>query len=268
VIDAAVFSVSPGPRRRIGAWQCEENCSPDDIEYVGGRFLEFANGLGRSVGEAGNVTVEFLLPWSLLGHPVERWSLDTDGYWIGRRFPVVVRSLDRQRKESFYRLWRDRWDLLSQENTSRSASERIGWLHHGGGAVPDHASGAGRVIQLTEGHELTQWLEKDENCDTVALGLTFTYVPEDSVSVNGVKAAIHEGIPLLVWLRGEGDINQLERLLEEADIRDLPRRVFKWRRQTAAATTSTRDARYHIVLLWDNPADTCPPAERFFAAPR
>jgi hypothetical protein len=267
-IDAAVFNVMSGSRHRIMSWRCDEDCSADDMEDVGGRFLGHAEGLGRSIGEAGDLVVEFLLPWSLLGHPVERWRLDEDGFWIGHAFPVVIRSLDRQRKESFYPSWRRRWDLLSGENGGKPVGQQIGWLHHGNGAIPELADRAGRIVHLTGRNALTQWLEKDGNCTTSALGFTFAYKPDNPVAVNGVKAAVHEGIPLLVWLRDKSDVSQLERMLEDVDIRGLPGKVLKWRRQTADSDASTSDPRYHVVLLWDDPSSVVRPSERHFAAPR
>ena len=250
-LDAAVFSMASGSRQRIMSWQCGEGCSLDDIEDVGGRFLEQTAELERSVSEASHLMVEFLLPWSLLGHPVERWRLDEDGFWIGHTFPVVVRSLDRQRKKFFYQPWRHRWDLLSGHNAGRPVGQQIGWLCHGNSAVPVQAD---RVIQLTGRNSLTQWLAKEENSGTAALGLTFSYQPGDPASVNALKGAVHEGIPLLIWLRGDGDVSQLERLLEDVDPRDLPGKVYEWRRQTANFDATTSDARYHVVLLWDDPS--------------
>src|SRR6202042_1428869 len=105
-------------------WRSDADCSLDEIDDAGARFLEQAGGLGWSLGEARELVVEFLLPLSLLGHPVERWSLD-EGYPIGYAYPVVVRSLDRQRKEFFYQSWRRRWDLLSAGNASRPVAQQI-----------------------------------------------------------------------------------------------------------------------------------------------
>jgi hypothetical protein len=267
-IDAAVFTVASGSRHRIMSWRRGEQCSLEEMDDAGGRFLEQARGLGRSLGEARGLMVEFLLPWSLLGHPVERWSLDEDGFWIGHTFPVVVRSLDRQRKEYFYQSWRHRWDLLSRENGRKPVGQQIGWLHDGKGTVPEHAGRAGRVIQLTSRNALTQWLEMEENHATAALGLTFAYKPGDPVSAIGVRAAVYEGIPLLVWLRGKCDVSQLERMLQDVEVRGLPAAVLKWRRQTADSDASTNDARYHVVLLWDDPSGVGSPSERRFTAPR
>ena len=267
-IKAAVFDVLAGSRKSIKSWQCQEDCSREDIDTVGRQFIECAEDLGRTVGDVSNVMVEFLLPWSLLSHPVERWSLDEDRYWIGHTFPLVVRSLDRQRKEAFYRAWRHRWDLLSGAENHRPAGDRIGWLHHGDSTVPERASNDGRVIPLTGEYDLTRWLAEDVNSGTPGLGLTFCYRPDDPFSLTGLKSAVHEGIPLLLWLRERSDVNQLERLLDRVRIDDLPGEVLKWRRLTAGEDASTRDARYHVVLLWDDPSGVVRPSENLFAAPR
>jgi hypothetical protein len=57
-------------------------------------------------------------------------------------------------------------------------------------------------------------------------------------------------------------------MLEDVDMRDLPGQILRWRRQTADSDASTSDARYHIVLLWDDPSGAVRPSERRFAAPR
>lgn len=265
-IDAAVFSVSSSWRQRITSWPCDTECSRQDIDDAGRWFLERAKGLGRAVG-AQDTVVEFLLPWSLLGHPVERWGLDED-HWIGLRFPVVVRSLDRQQKELYYKPWLKRWDMLVGHDSARSVGERIGWLHYGNAVAPEHADNTGRIIHLTGRHDLTPWLARPENCATAGLGLTFPYSPEDPICLKAIKDAVREGIPLLVWCRENADVNQLEHLLERVKIDDLRDEIHAWRCLTADDDNTTRDARRHIVLLLDDPSDVGRPSEHLFAAPQ
>ena len=121
---------------------------------------------------------------------------------------------------------------------------------------------------LTGQHDLTRWIARTENCATAGLGLTFAYKPDDPICLKGMKDAIRQGIPLLVWCREDSDVNQLEGLLEKVRINDLLDEVYKWRCLTSGDGKSTRDARYHIVLLLDNPHDVRRPSEHLFAAPR
>ena len=265
-IDAAVFDVSQGRRKRITSWQCVAGCQGHDIRDASNRFLEIVKYLGSAIG-IGKGTVEFLLPWSLLGHPVERWGCDDDGHPIGYRFPVVLRSLDRQRKELFYQPWLERWEMLYGKDSGRSIGDRIGWLHHKDGVVPRNANNAGRIIHLTGRHDLTKWLAEARNDSTVGLGLTFSFKHDNPIYLTGIKDAVREGIPLLVWCRENGDVNQLERLLGKVKIRELGDEVRRWRCLTADNVASTCDARYHLVILLDDPRDVDRPSEHVFAAP-
>ena len=266
-IDATVFDVLPGRRQRIASWKFDRNCSLQEIDDSGARFLRLAGGLGRAVGIRADVMVEFVLPGSLLDHPVERWGLDEDGYWIGYRFPVVVRSQDRQKYKSSYKLWLEKWEILVSED-GRPIGERIGWLHYGNVAVPEHAVTAGRIIHLTGRHNIVPWLTRPENCFTAGLALTFPYRHEDDICRRGVQDAIREGIPLLVWCRDDSDANDLERLLEKVKLRDLGETVRRWRRLTADSEDSVDGAMRDIVLLLDDPADAGDPSRHSFKAPQ
>ena len=266
-IDAAVFDLFPGRRERIGSWRFDSDCSSQGIDDAGRRFLERANGLSSAAGTGADTTVEFILPWSLLSHPVERWGLDEEGYWIGYRFPVVVRSLDRQHNMWYFEPWLKRWEMLVSDDDGRSIGERIGWLHYGNTVVPEHAGNAGRIIHLTGGRDLTRWLARAENRSTAALGLTFPYRPDDPVCLNGIKDAIRQGIPLLVWCRENSDASKLERLLETVQLRDLRDTVRRWRCLTADGQASARDGLHDIVLLLDDPGDISNPFDRHFVSP-
>ena len=73
---------------------------------------------------------------------------------------------------------------------------------------------------------------------------------------------------MLLWRRDNGDANELEGLLENVKLKDLPHQVRSWRRSTAACDDSTGDVRYHIVLLWDDPSNVGDPAKCRLSTPR
>jgi vWA-MoxR associated protein C-terminal domain/TIR domain/Effector-associated domain 2 len=266
-IDGAVFVVTPSGRQRIAWWRSDGQWPADEIDEGGKQFLAQAKGLGRTVGATDSLIVEFLLPWSLLGHPVERWRIDDDDYWIGYLFPVVVRSLDRQRKELFFRHWRRRWDFLFSADSGRPLRERVAWLHYGDAAVPVYASSANRIIPFTGKGELTRWLEGMENKNTAGLGLTFAYQPDDPIGLKSVTDAVREGIPLILWRRDGGDAGELELLLQDVSIHDLLDKIHSWRRMIAGDGSLSGDARYNVVLVWDDPNDVIPPSGQFFRTP-
>ena len=269
-IEGAVFDVTADREERIDWCPADEKGFPgQDIDDAGSKFLARATKLLGAIGRAEDSMVEFLLPWPLLGHPVERWCLDGSDYRIGDRFVVVVRSLERQRAETFFAPWQKRWNVLSNHAGAQLAHERIGWLHYGNTTIPQRASLLNRVISMNGRHgNLTQWLEMVENCATAGLGLTFAYQPDNNIARHSVQDAFNEGIPVLLWRRDNGDANELECLLENVKLKDLPNQVWSWRRSTADCDDSTSDARYHVVLLWDDPSNVGDPAKCRLSTPR
>jgi hypothetical protein len=269
-IEGAVFDVTADREERIDWCPADEKGFPGkDIDDAGNKFLARASKLIGAIGRFPDSMVEFLLPWPLLGHPVERWCLDGGDYRIGDRFVVVVRSLDRQRTDTFFDPWQKRWKMLSSQAGAQLTYEQIGWLHYGNTQIPQRASLLHRVITMNGRHgNLTAWLEMVENCTTAGLGLTFAYQPDDRIVKHSVQDAFSEGIPVLLWRRDNGDANELEGLLENVKLKDLPHQVRSWRRSTAACDDSTADVRYHIVLLWDDPSNVGDPAKCRLSTPR
>jgi hypothetical protein len=262
-IKAAIFNLLP--KRKLIAWLHFGKEGPaEDIDDAGRRFLRRISGESDIIGVT---MVEFLLPWSLLDHPVERWALDENGYSIAYQFPVVVRSLDRRHHKFSYADWVKRWKILVSDG-DKSVGERIGWLNCGSADMSAHAGSEGRIIQLTGGHDVVRWLKRSENSLTAALGLAFPYRPSDSVCLNGVKDAIYQGIPLIVWCRENSDVDKLKRLLESVKLCDLQEAVHTWRCLTADGDASPHDALQDVVLLLDDPTDVINPDESRYTAPQ
>ncbi len=258
-IEAAVYAATTGREERIEWCASDGSLTPGDgIEEAGSRFLAQARYLTDSIGVCESV-VEFGLPWPLLGQPVERWRINGGKKWIGHQFPVVVRSVDRER--SSFAPWKTRWAALSGQYAAQPVRDLIGWLHDGNTTVPQRAVAMRRVVQVSgEYGIITQWLARAENCTTACVGLTFAYRPDDPVCRGSIVDAVEEGIPVLLWRRDNGDANELETLLEDVSVRELPERVFSWRRSTAACQPDTDDVRYHVVLFWDDPSHVTPGA--------
>ena len=267
-IDGAVIDRTDDSWEPVLAWQLEGSHLARDIDQKGTLFLQQTSGLDRATGATAGMTVEFLLPWSLLSHPVEQWSLYKDKYPIGHRFPVVVGSLDRRRERFFFQPWRERWKMLFDDDQDRPLCDRLGWLHNGEAPVPQRARSGGRFVQLLQLGDLTSWLAEESNRGMASLGLTFAYQPNDPVGLTSLEAAVCEGIPLLIWRRDNGDPNELEDLLTDVKIHELRERVRSWRRSTAGGNTSRSDVRRHFVVMWDDPGDVGQAYDQPFMAPQ
>ncbi|MEV0172140.1 hypothetical protein AB0I00_13600 [Streptomyces sp. NPDC050803] len=196
---------------------------------------------------ADHAHVEFLLPWSLLAHPVERWLTDDQGYLLGHKYPVVVRSLDRIRRRSWHRDWRRRWAVLQD---SGEPDRLLAWLAlNAPSALEEH----GDVLYLRgRDGEVRAWL--DDHPDSAGIALAFAYDHRDPRSSLALREAVCEGVAFMVWRRDDGDPAELaERLRESAHDRfaDLPARLRQWRR--GVPRDDEADMHNHLTLFWDDP---------------
>ncbi|MFE9109939.1 hypothetical protein ACFYN9_09930 [Streptomyces collinus] len=236
------------PRKK----EAEQPVSLRMLREMGRTCLADWQDLASWLDTADRAHVEFLLPWSLLGHPVDRWLTDGDDYLVGHKYPVVVRCLDRLEKPSWHSSWAQRWSALKNSDTSPK-TERIGWL-----ALEERASfrPGGAVLQVRGVRgEVRAWLDKHP--ENTGIGLAFAYDPGDHRRSLGLREAVREGIPLALWRRDGGDPQELvERLaaLATEHFFDLPSQIRVWRR--AALDDNLDDFRNHLTLLWDNPECT------------
>lgn len=243
-----------GPRKRAGA----RTYGPGDLQDLGRTCLLEWEDLAAGLDEADGARVEFLLPWPLLGQPVERWLTDAHGYLLGHKYPVVVRSLDRMRQRSWRRDWERRWQALQRSVAARCAAGRVGWLvmdtgtRLGEGCEPVHVRG--------RDGEIRTWL--DAHPDAGGMALAFAYDHHDARHTASVREAVCEGVPFMVWRRDDGDPAELALRLGESDRPgdggapveahlDLPALMRLWRR--GADRDDTGDMHNHLTLFWDDP---------------
>ncbi|MFI7415071.1 hypothetical protein ACIBU0_41195 [Streptomyces sp. NPDC049627] len=199
---------------------------------------------------ADHAHVEFLLPWSLLAHPVERWLTDDQGYLLGHKYPVVVRSLDRIRQRSWHRDWKRRWTVLRNSGVACGPEQLVGWLAlERAPALEEH----GDVLYLRgRDGEVRTWL--DDHPDSAGIALAFSYDHGNPRCALALQEAVCEGVPFMVWRRDHGDPTELaERLRESGQDRfaDLPARLRQWRR--SAPRDDESDMHNHLTLFWDDP---------------
>lgn len=250
-IGCKAFDIRADLRQPAGCWPAPADIPYTDADQAWRIFLRQLEDLSHEVGAESNVTVEFVLPWSLLGHRVERWSLDCDNEddWIGLRFPVVVCSFDRRSMKWSRGPWRERSEYLNG-NKHGLLCDHMGWLSQSDSNVPQKALDAGRVIHMNGRQYLTSWLAKDENSATAIIGLTYAYDPDDYTGRAGLKDAFRAGIPVLLWRRDDGSADEFYGLLANVTIHELPSKLRKWRNEDPDADA---DLRNQIVLLWDDP---------------
>lgn len=220
-------------------------------------LVEWAD-LAAHLDDADWVQLEFLLPWSLLGHPVEHWLTDGDEYLAGHKYPVVVRSLDRMERPSWRRDWARRWNAFQSSAAGPSSwPSRLGWLaldpDASHASLAPHCDVVPDVLHLRgRDGEVRGWLDKHP--ETTGLGLAFAYDHKNTKRALGLQEAVCEGVPFVVWRRDDGDPGELAARIREmagAKIGELPDRVRLWRR--SAPRDDPADMHNHLTLLWDDP---------------
>ncbi len=186
------------------------------------------------------VRLEFLLPWSLLDEPVDRWLAEADAdppVTLGMRYPVVVRSLDRMRTPQWHRSWRRRWRMLA-EHTAVSEPR---W------SVPDGPDYLSR---------LQADLLEDER--VVALVLSEPPGHADGLGRRELIAAMRAGLPIVVWNRADGAHEAFRdvvgRLFADRGLVNLPVNTQQWRLNAVRDPRSSDSHALHdLAVLWDDP---------------
>ncbi|QES47830.1 hypothetical protein DEJ50_08420 [Streptomyces venezuelae] len=264
-VDATLFDWTDDGLRRPRKREAEQPYSLGDLQQLGHTCLIQWEDLAARLDRAHSVRVEFLLPWSLLDHPVERWLTDTQGYLLGHKYPVVIRSLDRMRQQSWHRDWQRRWQAFNHPDAPGPPEQGVGWLALEATASLDGGGHGADILRLRgrEG-EVRAWL--DTRPDSAGLALAFAYDHRDPRRAGALREAVCEGVPFMVWRRDGGNPAELaERLREPARQRfaDLPAVLRLWRR--SASRDDAADMHNHLTLLWDDPH--CVPPESVLTAP-
>ncbi|GLY83320.1 trypsin-like peptidase domain-containing protein [Actinoallomurus iriomotensis] len=183
-----------------------------------------------------NPLIEFALPESLFGLPVETWQLDPNDGTPLSTLPVVIRDVDRLSPNSFRAGFaRRRWDTLRAKN----AVLPVLW----------HCEGIGE-------EEYRPYISPDDVC---------VVAHARQPSLGQLRTALGLGMPVMLWTRGpcppagheqcirnlKGLTRQLRGLPPDA----LPQRV-KTLRDNAARPLRKARPRYgkELTLFWDDPA--------------
>jgi len=195
-----------------------------------------------------NVDLEFILPRSMLGYPIEDWVIMGDHITLGTQFQVVVRDADRLRHPVLWQPWQEKWRRVSGATRLGPDAPFSRWL-----TCLDPLRGPGELrLEL---------LSKE----FVSFGLTFP--PEPEAGRIELDEALDAGVPVAVWPRdrcahpvpasstdtcaGAVFRKNLSREMAGRPLRDIPRLVRQARQARAVGASG-------LALLWDD-ADRIPP---------
>ncbi|MFG2249565.1 trypsin-like peptidase domain-containing protein [Spirillospora sp. NPDC048823] len=183
--------------------------------------------------------IEFAVPESWLGKPFEQWYVDPRNKIPMRRYPVVVRDVERLRPDSIRRdQAHHRWRLLNERG--RSDPRPI-------------ACDAPR-----KGSDFQDWLEAHVDFCVLVYGSR----PVKS----WLTAALNNGIPVMLWTRtpcdapAHGDcrghrvLDELTAAVGDRHPGELPQVALALRKEALVAPKNTPHCGRDLTLLWDDPS--------------
>lgn len=226
----------------------EESLHRDDtpitLTEVAERLPELLKQAHTALGVgAGELTLEFILPRSLIGHPIDQWQIDPIfPHRLGTSYPVTVRSLDRLGNVGLHTEWRQKWQWLSA-NGHQNKPDAIHWLLEPNTRPP---------------HSLRATLIQEDS----VVALAMAYPPADSPTLGSdeLSASLYAGMPVMLWCR-ENDLRpqfeqEVQELLAGHGLVELPKQVLQLRQKADETDTASALGR-HLTLLWDD-ADRMP----------
>ena len=216
---------------------------PEITERLPDLLSQAHEALGASADE---LTLEFILPRSLIGHPIDQWEIDrVFPHRLGTSYPVVVRSLDRLRNLEIHGTWRQKWRWL-MDNGHREDPDAVYWLLEAGSRVPSSL----RASLLREP-------------SAVVLAMAFPPVDSAALALDELTAALYGGMPAVLWCRNNKARPHFEKEVRELftghGLTELPAQVLQLRQKADELETADEAASlgHHLTLLWDD-ADRMP----------
>jgi hypothetical protein len=214
--------------------QLETSDHPDEpapLPTVVGRVDELLRRVPGQVNyELGGFSVEVVLPRALITKPVDQWQLtDLIPYAVGTRYPVILRSRNRLRRDDLWPQWRRKWDAVKRQDV----------------ADPE------AVYFLDRPGELSPPLLRDQLWPDDKLLLCLGYPlgeARDIATPDEFAAGLAAGVPVIAWCRDPAYAKEfrqaMTRWAAEHPVRDLARQVFMWR------SGHQSELRRHITLVY------------------
>lgn len=208
----------------------------DELPGAVDRLIEEAEELWSDLRQP--VVIEYILPWDLLGEPVEWWNKERDAPIptpLVMDYTVVLRSFDRLRKGAWHRPWNNRWRQLKE----RPADSRSHW------SLPDRSA-----------FHLERELKEDEQI--VCLILSEPPGADSPAARQEFVAALRAGIPALLWDRSGSGVAFREAaadIVRDRGLAGLLERTRRWRNEALALGPEGWDGHVgrHLALLLDDP---------------
>jgi len=226
---------------RSGPWQPKQGpgvpkrMALSEVESCVGDLVDLAE---QEWQTSEDVSIEFLLPTSLLSLPVEWWrpaSPQRQRHPLCVDYQVVVRSLDRLRQSDRPRWWWQRWRSLRSE----TLRPNVHW---------------GEETATTEA--LDAW-DVDLHTDATMAVVVLSTPPEVWPGREELNMALLAGVPVILWDRQEQrgqDGTQALAMVIDGDPNQLPHRIRLLRSRAAKARAAQAETPgSSIVLLWDDP---------------
>jgi len=185
------------------------------------------------------LVLEFILPWELLGEPVEWWHKEADSASptpLVMDYAVLVRSLERLRKAAWHRPWHNRWRLFKEQ----PADSHSYWNHRG-----------------RSHFHLERELKEDERA--VCLVLSEPPGTDSPSSRHEFLAALRAGIPAMIWHRNDCSDPAFKEavadIVQDRGLGSLLERTGRWRREALAMGPEGWDNHVgrHLAILLDDP---------------
>ena len=198
-----------------------------------------------------DIRIEFVLDFENLNLDVDQWPWENSrdlAQPMGCRYPVVVRSLERQTTRKYHREWRQRWAELTGQ-LGRSA----GLAHTSTCRAPGGAEQGLREL-------LTRFNTERE---LVSLVLSEPPRPEHA-GRDEVAAGVKAGVPLMVWHRRDCGTPEFSDVVESVlhgqdELHPLER--VRLARNTAYKEGSRRHVGEALTLLYDDPERIVVPSQ-------
>lgn len=196
------------------------------------------------VNHSDEVTLEFVLPRSLMHLPVHHWHKELrsgSGSPLSLDYTIYVRSLDRMRSAHLHRMWRTRWLALREDPS------------------PD------RIYFATE-EELEQRdrfdaILRDPRWLATVLSAPPSHRPETPSHTDEFTSDLRAGIPALIWHPHQSgdDVREFVHALVEHDgLADLPACTRAARMSAFRTGGAFDDITRDLVLLWDDATRVVP----------
>ena len=208
-----------------------------DLSYLPSALLEVLNELADQNDDRGSLQVEFFLPFDLLIRPIDQSRLPLPFSKpdlhpkLCAKYGVIMRPLARVQNPILYIDSQRQWALLEACQDVQQQIEHFKAISHR------------ELPALTT--ERRKWLK-----NWICIGL-HEIPDQDRTTVDLLEDMIAAGLPIIIWLRQAGKINDLEDLANQHGLIGLPESVQAIRQ--AACETDGQHSGNYLSLIWDDP---------------